>query len=220
MQMARFSKGSLFLATMAGLALASPASADDQHKKSGNHRVPSYSAYPRGKKLAQHYAQPTAGIAGLAAFNSSPGSISPGASMSVVYQQPATRKLLSRECLLLPVSPPQVRLGSAQAGLVGGPQILHKFGYRLQYKDIPLSRHTSQGLVIASRGNQQKVLFSRDRNLPDPDQLPADTKPTIKQEDATQLGRADAKAAVGDIDVDVAAGGANERPPPGDRRGR
>jgi hypothetical protein len=212
MRTVQFPKGSLLLLCVAGIALASPVSADDQHKKSGNVRVPSKSAYPRGTKLAQHYSQPVAGIGSLAAFNASPGSISPSASMSVLYQQPATRKLISRECLLLPQSTAQIRLGSAQAGLVGGPQVIHKFGYGLQYKDIPFSRHTSQGLVIASRGNQRKVLFSRDRNLPDPNQLPADTQPTIKQEDATQVGRADAKDAVGGIDIDVAAGGANDSP--------
>jgi hypothetical protein len=212
MRMTRLSKGNLLLLTVAVLALASPAPADNKHNKSGNARVPSYFAYPRGRNLAQHYAQPSAGIGSLAAFNSSPGSVSPSASMSVLYQQPATRKLVARECLLLPHSTAQIRLGSAQAGLVGGPQVIHKFSYGLQYKDIPLSRHTSQGLVIASRGNQRKVLFSRDRNLPDPDQLPANTQPTIKQENATQVGLADAKESVGGIDVDVAAGGANEAP--------
>ena len=67
---------------------ASPAAADNKHNKSGNARVPSYFAYPRGRNLAQHYAQPLAGIGNLAAFNSSPGSVSPRASMSVLYQQP------------------------------------------------------------------------------------------------------------------------------------
>jgi hypothetical protein len=212
MRVAQCLNGNLLLLAAAGLALASPASADDHDKKSGNSRVPSYFAYPRGRSLAQYYTQPSAGIGSLAAFNSSPGSVSPSASMSVLYQQPATRKLVARECLLLPQSSSQIRLGSAQAGLVGGPQIIHKFGYGLQYKEIPLSRLTSQGLVIASRGNQRKVLFSRDRNLPDPDQLPADTQPTIKQEDATQLGRDDAKEAIGGVDFDVAAGAANEAP--------
>jgi hypothetical protein len=212
MQTTRLSSGSLILLSVVMLAFASTASADDKHKNSGNASVPTYVAYPNGRKLAQHYAQPSAGIGSLAAFNSSPGSISPSASMSVLYQQPAMRKLISRECLLLPQSTAQVRLGSAQAGLVGGPQIIHKFSYGLQYKDIPLSRHTSQGLVIASRGNQRKVLFSRDRNLPDPAQLPADTQPTIRQEDATKVGRDDAKGAVSGINVDVAAGGANDAP--------
>ena len=98
------------------------------------------------------------------------------------------------------------------AGLLGGPQVLHKFSYGLQYKDIPLSKHTSQGLVISSRGNQRKVLFSRDRNLPDPDKLPADTKATVEQEAATRIGLDDAKHAAGPIDVEVAQGEANKAP--------
>jgi hypothetical protein len=75
MRMTRISKGDLLLLTVAVLALASPAAADNKHNKSGNARVPSYFAYPRGRNLAQHYAQPSAGIGSLAAFNSSQGSV-------------------------------------------------------------------------------------------------------------------------------------------------
>ena len=75
MRRARFSKGSLLLLTVAGLAMAGPASADEKH--SGNAKVPSYFIYPRGRKLTQSYAQPSAGISSLAAFNSSPGAIDP-----------------------------------------------------------------------------------------------------------------------------------------------
>lgn len=211
MRRARFLKGSFLLMTVAGLALAGPASADEKH--SGNTKVPSYFVYPRGSNLAQSYARPAAGISSLAGlgFNASPGAISPSASMSAIYQHPATRKLAERQCLLLSRSSVQIHLGAAAAGLVGGPQVLHKFSYGMQYKDIPLSKHTSQGLVISSRGNQRKVLFSRDRNLPDPDKLPADTKATVEQEAATRIGLNDAKQAVGEINVEVAAGEANER---------
>jgi hypothetical protein len=148
----------------------------------------------------------------VAAFNAAPGAISPSASMSALYQQPATRKLIERQCLVLPRSSAQIRLGAAAAGLTGGPQVIHKFGYSLQYKDVPLSRHTSQSMVISSRGNQRKILFSRDRNLPDPDKLPADTKATVEQDAATRVGLNDAKQAVGEINVEVALGEANEAP--------
>lgn len=210
MRRTRFSKGSLLLLTVAGLALAGPASADEKH--SGNAKVPSYFTYPRGSNLAQSYAQPAPGISSLTTFNASPGAISPSAPMSALYQHPATRKLVERQCLLLPRSSAQIRLGAAEAGLMGGPQVIHKFSYGLQYKDIPLSKHTSQALVMSSRGNQRKVLFSRDRNLPDPDKLPADTKATVEQEAATRIGLNDAKLAVGEINVEVAAGEANEAP--------
>jgi hypothetical protein len=213
MRMARFSKGCLLLLAVAGLALAGSASADEKH--SGNAKVPTYFAYPRGRNLAQSYAQPAAGISSLAAFNSAPGTISPSASMNLLYQQPATRKLVDKQCLVLPRSSAQIRLGAAQAGLTGGPQVIHKFAYGMQYKDIPLSKHTSQSLVIASRGNQRKVLFSRERNLPDPDKLPADTKATVEQDAATRIGGDDARQALGgDINVEVAMGEAeaNEAP--------
>jgi len=194
----RFLKASLLLVTVAGLALAGPVSADEKH--SGNAKVPSYFTYPKGRKLAQSYSQPAAAISSLAAFNSSPGTISPSASMSVLYQQPATRKLVDKQCLMLPRSSSQIRLSAAQNGLVGSPQALHKFSYGMQYKDIPMSKHTGQSLVIASRGNQRKVLFSRDRNLPDADKLPADTNATIAQDAATRIGLTDAKQAVGGTD--------------------
>jgi thiol-disulfide isomerase/thioredoxin len=170
-------------------------SADEDH--SGNLRVPRYAVYPRGRNLSQSYAQATAGN-GLQQFSASPGSISPAASMNMLYQQSAIRKLSARECLLLPQSTIQIRLGTSQSGLVGGPQIIHKFGYSLQYKDVPLSRHTSQGLVIASRGTQRNVLFSRERNLPSPDKLPMSTNPTVTQDDALKLGRTDAQQALGE----------------------
>jgi hypothetical protein len=147
------------------------------------------------------------------ADNSAPGTISPSAAMSVLYQQPAMRKLVDKQCLVLPQSSAQVRLGAAQAGLTGGRPVLHNFSYGMQYKDIPLSKHTSQGLVIASTGNQRKVLFSRERNLPDPDKLPADTKATVEQDAATRIGSDDSRQALGgDIDVEVAMGEANEAP--------
>ncbi len=213
MRTARFSKNRLLLLAVAGLALAGSVSAQDQHKHSGNAKVPSYFAYPKGRNLTQSYAQPTAGINSMAAFKSSPGTISPSASMSVLYQQPTTRKLVDKQCLMLPRSSSQIRLRAAQNGLVGGPQALHKFSYGMQYKDIPLSRHTSQSMVIASRGNQRKVMFSRDRNLPDPDKLPADTNATVAQDAAIGIGHADARQALGgDINVEVAAGETSAAP--------
>jgi hypothetical protein len=199
------------LLTAAGLALTGPASADEKH--SGNAKVPLYFVYPKGRNLAQTYSQPAAGTNSLAAFNSSPGTISPSASMSVLYQQPSTRKLVDKQCLMLPRSSSQIRLGAAQNGLMGGPQALHKFSYGMQYKDVPMSRHTGQSLVIASRGNQRKVLFSRDRNLPDADKLPADTNATIAQDAATGIGLADARQALGgDFNVEVAMGEGNAAP--------
>jgi hypothetical protein len=210
MRRARFSKIRFVLMAVAALFLAGQASADDKH--SGNAKVPMHFAYPKGAKLTQTYAQPSGGVSSLAAFNSSPGTVNPSASMSVLYQQAATRKLVEKQCVALPRGSVQVRLGEATAGLVGGPQVLHKFGYGLQYKDIPLSKHTSQSLVIASRGNQRKVLFSRARNLPDPENLPADTTATVEQETATRIGLGDAKKGVGDVNIEVAMGDANQAP--------
>jgi hypothetical protein len=206
----RFWKGGLLAMMMAGLALTGRAMADDKH--SGNTKVPSYSAYPRGKNLRQAYSQPPAGIGSMAAFNAAPGGLSPSASMSALYQQDSTRKLVAKDFLVLPGSSAQIRLGGTESGLLGGPQVIHKFSYGLQYKDVVLSKHTSQGLVIASRGNQRKLLFSRDRNLPDTTKLPADTKATVKQEAAVQVGLDDAKRAVGEMAIELSPGEANVAP--------
>jgi hypothetical protein len=193
------------IAVLSGLWVAGPA-------RGADHKTPLTSTpkrvYPSGANISQRIEMPDAGTPPMLDAAAAPGRVSVAAAMHNLMAHPRTRTRVQQQLTPVLKSQAQIQLsagnGNAVALTSGAGPAIAKFTYSYSYKGVPLWRYSSQSQLIHVKNGTRKLLITRERNIPNLDQL-GETEPTVKTDDATKLGVADSRDAAGaEVMVDAA----------------